>query len=171
MLDCLRWRSFWRRPDLSALPAWAAGRWASAPWRRWAAPPSPTVWLPHRWRKRIATPGKNTAILIVVSDVKWRDNTPCSVICWLIVYCFVPFKNISHIQGRQIACEGLQNLDTALPAFKEMYNIFIVSHLLWQKTSVYTASPAGPPCFIVFYDKQEKQQKINLICSIYFLFV
>jgi hypothetical protein len=67
---------------------------------------------------------------------------------WLmIIYGFTSRWKIFHLYGDvTIAGEGLQNLGlcSALRAF-EQGGIFIVLHLLWQGTSVFTVSSKGPP--------------------------
>jgi hypothetical protein len=65
---------------------------------------------------------------------------------WLIIYGFTSRLRIFHLYGDvTIAGEGLQNLGlcSALRAF-EQGGIFIVPHLLWQGTSVYTVSSERP---------------------------
>jgi hypothetical protein len=61
---------------------------------------------------------------------------------WLIVYCFTSRSRIFHLYGDvTIAGEGMQNLGlcSALRAF-EQGGIFIVPHLLWHGTSIFSVS-------------------------------
>jgi hypothetical protein len=76
---------------------------------------------------------------------------------WLIDYLrfYVPLKKF-HLYGDVfIAGEGQQNLGlcSVLRAF-ELGGIFIVPHLLWQGTSVFTVSSERPPHLVASYDTQ-----------------
>jgi hypothetical protein len=78
-------------------------------------------------------------VLYFFSDVLakiWKSKV---LVDWLIGYLqfYVPLKNFSHIT---IAGEGLQNLGlcSALRAF-EQGGIFIVPHLLWHGTSIFSS--------------------------------
>jgi hypothetical protein len=72
----------------------------------------------------------------------------------LIIYCFTSHLRIFHLYGDVIIIgKGLQNLGlcSALRAF-EQGGIFIVPHLLWHGTSVFSVSSEGPPHLIASYD-------------------
>jgi hypothetical protein len=83
-----------------------------------------------------------------------RVKLPYFKIAWSIFY-FLPSRSrIFHSYGDvTIAGEGLQNwgLCLALRAF-EQGGIFIVSHLLWNGTSVFSVSSEGPLHLIASYD-------------------
>jgi hypothetical protein len=71
----------------------------------------------------------------------------------LIIYSFTSRSRIFHLYGDvTIAGEGLQNLGicSALRAF-EQGGIFIVPHLLWHGTSVFSVSSEGPPHSVASY--------------------
>jgi hypothetical protein len=73
---------------------------------------------------------------------------------WLIIYEFTSRSRIFHLYGDvNIAGEGLQNLGlcSALRAF-EQGGIFIVPHLLWHGTSVFSVPSEGPPHLVAFYN-------------------
>jgi hypothetical protein len=75
---------------------------------------------------------------------------------WLIVYGFTSRSGIFHLYGDiTITVEGLQNLGlcSALRAF-EQGGIFIVSHLLWHRASVFPMSSEGLPHSVTFYGTQ-----------------
>jgi hypothetical protein len=59
-----------------------------------------------------------------------------------------PRSRIFHSYGDVTIAGGLCS---ALRAF-EQGGIFIVSHLLWQGTSVFPVSSEGPPHLVAFYD-------------------
>jgi hypothetical protein len=86
----------------------------------------------------------------------WKQTILCRLIDWLIIYGFTctSCSRIFHLYGDvTIAGEGLQNLGlcSALRAF-EQEGIFIVSHLLWHRTSVFLVSSEGPPHSVTSYD-------------------
>jgi hypothetical protein len=73
-------------------------------------------------------------------------------------------SRIFHIYGDvTITSEGLQNLGLclALSAF-EQGRIFIVSHLLWQGTSVFPVSSKGLPHSVFSYDAQGGKDNLFL---------
>jgi hypothetical protein len=76
------------------------------------------------------------------------ENMKILSIEWLIIiYGFTSRWKIFHLYGDvTIAGEGLQNLGlcSALRAFQQG-GIFVVLHLLWHGTSVFTVSSEGPP--------------------------
>jgi hypothetical protein len=79
------------------------------------------------------------------------NTVPWLLIDWLY---FTSLSRIFHLYGDvTIAGEGLQNLSLclALRAF-EQGGVFIVSHLLWHRTSVFAVSSERPPQSVASYD-------------------
>jgi hypothetical protein len=94
-----------------------------------------------------------------VAVLRMRPEKPRSRITagidWLTDYLlfYVSLKNFSHIQRRHHCRWRATNLGlcSALRAF-EQEGIFIVSHLLWHRTSFFPVSSEGSPHSVAFND-------------------
>jgi hypothetical protein len=104
-----------------------------------------------QWNKMILSDENQVVLGQNNSFYVWRRKDEAESPDWLIdcLRFYVPLKNFSRI----IAGQGLQNLGlcSALRAFQQG-GIFIVSHLLWHKVSVFPVSSVGPPLIIASYD-------------------